>query len=117
MPLNPGNDTVTFHYPGVVQDRLHNITALAPADTVQGGCSVQPVSVHDKISDTAYSSATDICLAPSNAFTQTVKAEWFIYFIPTGTTQLTYRVLGTKPWRDLTGAPDHITFVCRQEMG
>lgn len=115
--LNPGNDTVTFHYPGVVNDRLHNVAAAPSTTTVVRGCSMQPIRVSDHITDTAFSNATDTCIAPWTAFTATVEAEWFVTFTPTGGRPYYYRVLGSKPWRWFTGAPDHITFMCRSENG
>lgn len=113
MPLNPGNNTVTFYYPGVPEDRLHKVTPIAPSSTVVAGCLMQPVAESDHVTDTAYSAATDKCIAPANATTQLVEPEWFIQF-----NGLSYRVIGYRwfydsPW----GRLDHITFMCVQEQG
>lgn len=110
MPQNPANDTVTFVYPGVQADRLHKVVTDAPTSFVQHGCSMQPISVRDKIDNTAYSEATDRCFALTNANTLTVAAEWFIQF-----NGLNYRVLGTEPYRDFWGNPAYIAFICKAE--
>jgi hypothetical protein len=110
MPQNPGNDTVTFVYPGVVNDRLHKVTAVASTSFVQTGCSMQPLGVKDKISSTQYSEATQECYALTNANTLSVEAEWFIQF-----NGLDYRVLGCRPYRDFLGNPVYISFICKEE--
>ena len=112
MPLNPGNDTVTFNFPGVVNDRLHKVVGVSASTFDQSGCFVQPISVNDKVSDTEYSEATDRCLAPYTDDTQTVKAEWFAVF-----GGRSYRILGAKPHRDNFGRGLHITFVLKVEDG
>lgn len=110
MPQNPGNDTVTFTYPGVTADRLHKINAVAGSDFTQRGCSMQPISVKDKIDNTQYTDATDRCFALFNDNTSAVKAEWFIGF-----NGLNYRVLGTMPYRDFWGNPAYVAFICKEE--
>jgi hypothetical protein len=113
MPLNPGNNTVVFDYPGVVEDRLHKVTAIPPSSTTITGCLMQPISEADKVADTAYSEATDKCLAPVNATTQAAAAEWFIQF-----NGANYRVLGVRPFYDSPwGRLDHFTFICKAEAG
>jgi hypothetical protein len=110
MPQNPGNDTVTFKFPGVIADRLHKVAGQSPSHFNQGGCSMQPASVKDKVDNTAYSEATDKCLAPYNTQTAQVQAEWYIQF-GSGS----FRVLGAKPFSDRWGRVHHITFICRDE--
>jgi hypothetical protein len=113
MPLNPGNNTVTFHNPGVVADRLHHVTSEPPSSTVVTGCLMQPVSEADKVSDTAYSEATDKCIAPVNATTVAAVAEWFIEFNGDS-----FRIMGLRPFYDSPwGRLDHITFMCKNEGG
>ena len=111
MPQNPGNDVVTFNNPGAAADDLHHITAIASSSFSQGGCSMQPVSVKDTVDVTAYSEATDKCLAPFNAETSSVQAEWYIQPATGGN----FRVLGAKPFSDRWGRVHHITFICRDE--
>ena len=110
MPQNPGNNAVTFTFPGVVADRLHNIAGSPPLSFLQTGCYVQPVTVKDKITDTAYTEATDKCIALWNANTGQVVAEWFAQF-----NGLNYRVLGAKLFYDRWGRPVTITFYMREE--
>lgn len=113
MPLNPGNNTVTFENPGVIADRLHKVAPVDPSSDVVVGCLMQPVSESDKVTDTAYSAATDKCIAPVNDTTQACRAEWFIQFNGDN-----YRVLGVRPFYDsLWGRLDHITFMCKNEGG
>jgi hypothetical protein len=110
MPQNPGNNAVTFIYPGQVVDRLHNIPTSSPINFVQTGCYVQPVNVKDKITDVAYTEATDKCIALYNANTGQVMAEWFMNF-----NNLNYRVLGAKLFYDRWARPVTITFYVREE--
>ena len=110
MPQNPGNNAVTFTWPGVTPDRLHNVQASDAQSFVQTGCYVQPVTVKDKITDTAYTEATDKCIALLNSNTQSVTAEWYMVF-----NGLNYRVLGAKPFYDRWGVPVTVTFYVREE--
>lgn len=117
MPLYPGNDTVTFVNPAIVADRLHHVSAAGQASAVVIGCSMQPVSVADRISDTSYSESTDKCIAPANATSEACRAEWQLVFTPPGAAQQTFRVLGVKPFRDVWGRTDHVTIMCKSESG
>ncbi len=110
MPQNPGNNTVVFNYPGVVNDRLHKVQAVAPSTFTQGGCNMQAVTVRDKIDNTQYSQATDKCLAPANTNTESVVAEWYLTFNGD-----VYRILGSKPVYDRWARLHHITFYCKTE--
>lgn len=106
----PGNNTVTFTFPGVESDRLHHVQAQESTSFSQQGCYVDPVSVRDKISDTAYTQATDKIIVLANEDTLSVKAEWFATF-----NNLDYRVLGAKLFYDSWGRPYTITFYCKDE--
>jgi hypothetical protein len=110
MPQNPGNNTVTFTFPGIVADRLHNIPTSPASSFSQTGCYVQPVTVKDKITDVAYTEATDKCIALWNSNTGQVVAEWFMVF-----NGLNYRVLGAKPFYDRWGRQVTITFYVKEE--
>jgi hypothetical protein len=111
MPQNPGNDTVTFRYDGVINDEFHKVSApRAATNFTQSGCSMQPLSVKDKIDAVEYSQATYKCMALGNTFTQSVQAEWYIEWQGGN-----YRVLGAKPYTDRWGRLHHITFICRDE--
>lgn len=113
MPLNPGRDTVTFSSPAVINDRLHKfVNPVASTSFDQGGCFMQPISVNDKITDTTYSEATDKLIAPYNANTLTVKAEWLVQW-----SGVQYRILGAKLHRDSFTRGMHITFICKDETG
>lgn len=113
MPLNPGNNTVTFYFPGIVEDRLHHVSPVTSSSTVVNGCLMQPVSEADKITDTAYSDATDKCIAPVNDTTNLCAPEWFIQF-----NGQNFRVLGVRPFYDSPwGRLDHYTFMCKEEQG
>jgi hypothetical protein len=113
MPLNPGNDTVTFHLTSWTgpADRL-GITGPVKASQDQTGCFMQPVSVSDHINDTQYSAATWKCISPASTLTQQVKAEDSLTF-----EGVNYRILGSKSYKDFWGRLDHITFMCREENG
>jgi hypothetical protein len=110
LPQNPGNDTVTFVYPGVTVDRLHKVQGTPSSQFTQTGCSMQPISVKDRVDNTQYSEATDRCFALSNANTLSVQAEWFAQF-----DGLNYRVLGVEPYRDSWGNPEYVGFICKAE--
>jgi hypothetical protein len=110
MPQYPGNDTVIFTYPGVQADRLHKVGAIAGSNFTQKGCSMQPISVKDRIDNTQYTEATDRCFALVNTNTLQVKAEWFVQF-----NSLNYRVLGTMPYRDFWGNSVYVAFICKEE--
>lgn len=113
MPLNPGRDVVTFIYPGITNDRLHKFaTTAASTQFNQTGCNVQPISVDDKVTDTAYSEATDRCLTPFVDAMAAVKAEWKASW-----GGKTYRVLGVKPHRDNFGRGLHYTVIVKYENG
>lgn len=106
----PGNNTVKFTYPGITSDRLHHVQGVPSSNFTEKGCYVQPVSVRDKIEDTAYSQATDKVICLANDRTVTVQAEWFVTF-----NDLDYRVLGTKLFYDAWGRPVTITLYCKTE--
>lgn len=110
MPQNPGNNTVVFNYPGVVNDRLHKVTPVGASTFTQGGCNMQAVTVRDKIDNTQYSQATDKCIAPANTNTQSVVAEWYLTFNGNS-----YRILGAKPVYDRWARLHHITFYAKTE--
>jgi hypothetical protein len=112
MPLNPGTDTVTFVFPGVLVDRLHKVQGSAGSQFDQNGCNVQPLSAEDKVSDTEYSEATDKCLAPYNDLTASVLAEWRMEWAGQD-----FRIMGCRPYRDPFGRGVHILFTVKREEG
>jgi hypothetical protein len=108
--IRPGSDTVTFKKPGQVQDALHRVTAVAPSQADVTGCSFQPLSVKDDISNTAFSSATHRCIAPTNATTLACKAEDELIY-----NGQTYRVRGTKKFGDRQARIHHVTVYVEEE--
>lgn len=113
MPLNPGNDTVTFDgkaYTGTPNQ--YGVNAIVHTVNNQGGCAMQPISGSDKINDTTYSEATWKCISPATPITQAIQAEDTLQFLG-----VTYRILFVKPYRDNWSRLDHITFMCKEENG
>ena len=110
MPKNPGNNTVIFNYPGVVNDRLHKVQSQPPLTFTQTGCNMQTVTVRDHIDNTAYSQATNKCISPSNDNTNSVVAEWLCTF-----NNDVYRILGANAMYDQWGRIPYVTFYCKTE--
>lgn len=108
--MRPGSDTVTFVKPGVVADRLHKITAVASSSEDVEWCSFQPLGVKDDISNTAFSSATHRCIAPTSDATLACKAEDQLVY-----KGKTYRVRGTKQFGDRYGRIHHVTVFAEEE--
>lgn len=106
----PGNNAIEFVYPGIVSDRLHHIDSKASFSFTDNHCYAQPVSVRDKIDNTAYSQATDKVVCPVNENTKKIDAEWFANF-----NGLNYRVLGVKPFYDAWGRLVTISLYCKAE--
>lgn len=113
MPLLPGNDTVVFDlqtYDGT-PGKYNVVGPVSHTHTVVG-CFVQPISVSDNLTDTTYSDATTKCIAPSNDVTLAAQSEDKILF-----QGLTYRIVGTKAYRDFWGRNVHVTFICKEQEG
>lgn len=113
MPLNPGNNTVTFalvSWNGT-PDRL-GVTGPVSTPYEQPGVSMQPISGGDKPADTQYSEATWKCIALANPVTSQAKAEDFIWF-----NGVQYRIIFVKTYYDDWGRVDHITFMCKEQDG
>lgn len=112
MPLNPGNQTVTFNPPGrFVVDRLHTVPAssgLSPF--IQGGSMIQIAGVKDAVDNTAYAEATNKIYTPYNANTSSVCAEWYIAH-----SGANYRILGCHFEPDAYGRVFQCEFICKEE--
>ena len=112
MPLNPGNQTVTFNPPGrFVVDRLHTAPASSGLSSFsQSGSMIQSASVKDKVDNTAYAEATDKIYTPYNASVGAVSAEWYIAW---GSNN--YRILGCHFEPDAYGRVFQAQFICKEE--
>ena len=114
MPLNPGNQPLTFNPPGnFVVDQYHKVPASTTGSTfTQIGCSVQTVTVKDKVSNTAYAEATHRVFTPYNTNTAAVGAEWRAV-----NGSVSYRVLGIELVPDGWGRYYFCEFICKEEQG
>lgn len=114
MPLNPGNQPLTFNPPGnFAVDQYHTVPASTTGTTfTQVGCSVQTTTVKDKVSNTAYAEATHRIFTPYNANTASAEAEWHIV-----DGSVTYRILGRECNPDGWGRYYFCEFVCKEEHG
>ena len=116
MPLNPGNQTLIFNPPSrFVKDQYHTVPASTGLSsfTMLKNSSIQPITVKDKVDDTAYSEATDKVFTPYNTNTAAVEAEWYI--VDSNGDQ--YRVLGNKNVPDHWGRFYQCEFIVKQEEG
>ena len=114
MPLNPGNDTITFLHQSWMSGPVDRYgVAGTQTSTVVTGCALQPLSEKDKIENTAYAEATSKCIAQANAATLAVVPDDFIV----DAAGLKYRVMGIRPYRDNWGRTDHISFIVKYEEG
>lgn len=112
MPLNPGTDSFTFSFEGVVADKYHKVTPQGSQSVSQGGCNLQPLGVNDEITNTQFTEATHRLLTPYTDGTKTVRAEWLAQH-----NSVTYRVLGVKWHEDNFGRGLHITMILKEESG
>lgn len=114
MPLNPGNQTVTFNPPGnFVVDQYHTVPASTGLSSfTQTGVNIQTATVKDRVSDTAYAEATHRMFTLYNANTGGVTAEWHVV-----NGSVSYRVLGKELIPDQWGRNLFCTFVCKEEQG
>lgn len=114
MPLNPGNDTITFVHKeasGTVDQ--YGVPALVETSSAVTGCALQPTSEKDNITNTTYAEATNKCLTPATTFTLAIVPDDYL----TDAAGLKYRIIGVRPYRDGWGRTDHITFICKWETG
>lgn len=116
MPLNPGNQTITFNPPGnFVVDKYHKVPASTGLSSFsQPGTNIQAVTVKDKVANTAYAEATHRVYTPYNTNTSGVTAEWRI--VPQGKS-VSYRILGIELIPDGWGRYFFCEFVCKEEQG
>ena len=114
MPLNPGNQTLTFNPPGnFVVDQYHKVPASAGLTSfTQSGSNVQTLSVKDKVANTAYAEATHRVFTPYNTNTSGVTAEWHVL---NGSHD--YRVLGIELIPVGWGRYYFCEFICKEEQG
>ena len=114
MPLNPGNQSVTFNPPGrFVVDQYHKVPASTGlASFVQTGANVQTVTMKDKVDNTAYAEATHKVFTPYNGNTAAVEAEWYVAF-----GGKSYRVIGDHLAMDGWGRIFQCEFICKEEQG
>lgn len=112
-----GNDTVTVLKRSYgTQDRL-GVRALISTPTVVGGCSLQPNSADEVISDTDFAVAMWILFAPVlPIFTSLTAADAIqvdINSVPTVFEDFGDPML----WTDLDGNPDHYRIKLRKARG
>ena len=114
MPLNPGNQAVTFNPPGNFEvDRLHTQPASTGLSSfTQPGCNLQDISVKDKVDNTAYAEATDKVFTPYNTNIAGVDAEWHMTYNGDD-----YRVLGVHNTPDALGRIYQGLFILKRETG
>ncbi|RAV17510.1 hypothetical protein DQP57_00355 [Mycobacterium colombiense] len=114
MPQNPGALAITFNPPGdFVVDKYHTVPASEGASPfTQVGCTKQPISVRDKIDNTAYSEATHKIYTPYNTNTAQISAEWTAVY-----NGISYRVMGIEITPDDWGRIDFCRFICKQQEG
>lgn len=115
MPLNPGNESITFVHVTTMVGTPVRYGVIPPIETTQVvlGCTLQPVSEKDKIADTTYSEATNVCITPTTSFTLAIVADDYL----TDVAGAQYRIIGCRQYRDGQGRTDHITFLCKYEVG
>lgn len=116
MPLNPGNQVLTFNPPGnFVVDKYHKVPASEGLNSfVQPGGNIQSWSVKDAVSNTVYAEATHRIFTPYNANTSAVTAEWRI-IPPNAPSNVSYRVLGIELVPDGWGRYFFAEFICKEE--
>lgn len=114
MPLNPGNDTITFTHVTTTgtPDRWGVIPPTNTSVTVRG-CSLQSISDKDNIGNTTYSESTNKCITQFTAFTSTIVADDYLH----EANGKTYRVTGIRTGRDAWARNDHISIMCKYESG
>lgn len=114
MPLNPGNQTVTFNPPGnFVVDKYHTVPASTGLTSfTQTGVNVQTATVKDAVANTAYAEATHKVYTLYNTNTAGAGAEWHIVL---GT--VSYRVIGVELVPDQWGRILFCQFICKEEQG
>lgn len=117
MPLNPGNQTITFNPPGnFVVDKYHTVPASTGLSSFsQPGSNVQSTTVKDKVSNTAYAEATHRVFTPYNTSTSAVTGEWRI--VVPNRPGFSYRILGIELIPDTWGRYYFCEFVCKEEQG
>lgn len=114
MSLNPGNDTITFvHLTRTTTPDKYGVIKPTETTSVVTGCALQPISEKDRIADTAYAESTNACIAPTTSSTLGIVAEDYLRDI----NGLKYRIMGVRQFRDGWGRTDHITFMCKYEVG
>lgn len=107
------NDTVSFTTVRETGAKdKYNVAAPVEVTNSYSGCSMQPISVNDKLSNTAYSEATNKCYAPINDFLLSMKSEDLITFMG-----IEYRVKGIQIYTDTDAGLDHIRFIIKSERG
>lgn len=114
MPLNPGNQPLTFNPPGNFQtDKYHKVPASTGLSSFsQPGNNVQTMSVKDKVANTAYAEATHRVFTPYNTNTAGVSPEWQIV-----NGSVSYRVQGVELVPDTWGRVFYCEFICKEEQG
>jgi hypothetical protein len=109
--VNPGFDTVTFvSVTNGEPDRLGVLTPVETSTSVMG-CSFQPLSVKDQVSNTEYAEATHKNIAPPVAAAVACKAEDRQIFNGEN-----FRVIGVKTYFEL-GSVHHVDVIVKFEVG
>jgi len=114
MPLNPGNERITFIHQAWtgVPDR-YGVTGPVETETLVNGCSMQPLGGKENISNTTYADATAHCIAPANATTLSMVLSDYIK----DAAGLRYRIISANSYKDWMGRTHHITFMVKYEEG
>lgn len=107
-----GRDTVTFRTfaPGTRNSK--GVAVKVPTNTTVTGCSMQPVSMAENVSNTDVATEVWHCIAPPKTLTLGLDATGEIDF-----KGKTYQVTGVKPYGDIGGRVDHLTVACKRQVG
>ncbi len=117
LPVSLGNDTITVlkRSAGSV-DRL-GVPHLVSTPTVVTGCSLQPNSEDEVISDTDFTLAMWLLYTPVLPIIQTLTAADAIQ-VPINGIQTVFEDFGDPAlWTDLYGNPDHYRIKLRKARG
>lgn len=111
--MNPGWDTVTFVSVTPASPGRLGVDATSETTVSNSvpGCSFQPLSVKDQISNTEYAEATHRCISPPTTVVLACKAEDELVF-----NGQSGRVMGVKTFWE-HGRVHHVDVICKIEQG
>lgn len=117
LPVTLGADTVTvLKRSAAGEDRL-GVAQLVSTPTVVTGCSFQPNSVDEVISDTDFTIAMWLLYTPVLTVIQSLTAADAIQVLINGV-QTVFEDFGDPVlWTDLNGNPDHYRIKLRKARG